>query len=84
MYELKGTLKKKNDSQYISENFNKREFIVSVDGKIKQEIKLEFRNDNCDKLDSISIGEEVTVGFFINGRESKGNHYNTLVAFKID
>lgn len=93
-YELKGKLIEKFDTVVISEKFRKREFVIEQKETTKngfeytETIKLQFTQDNCDRLDKISIGDDVNVGFNIRGKrwEKNGdvNYFNNLDAWKIE
>jgi hypothetical protein len=87
---MKGTIKRINDVQQVSDKFKKQELILVVqDGKYDQTICIEFQQDNCSMLDSFGDGQEVVVEINIRGREwtnPKDNTirvFNTLVGWKI-
>ncbi|WP_415886787.1 DUF3127 domain-containing protein [Neptuniibacter sp. QD37_6] len=83
-YELTGKIKLIQDPQTFNSGFTKREMVVTVDdGKYPQEINLEFVQDKVSLLESLQIGQEVTVSFDIRGREYNGRYYNNLVGWKI-
>ena len=83
-YDLTGKVKLIQDAQTFSSGFTKREMVVTVeDGKYPQEINLEFLQDKVSLLDSIQVGQEVTVSFDIRGREYNGRYFNNLVGWKI-
>ena len=72
-YNITGRIKSIGKTQDISEKFRKRELILleSV-GQRDQPVPIEFTQDRTDMLDGFNPGEEVTVSFFINGREWVG------------
>lgn len=83
-YELTGKIKLIQDPQTFNSGFTKREMVVTVDdGKYPQEINLEFVQDKVSLLDSLQIGQEVTVSFDIRGREYNGRYFNNLVGWKV-
>ncbi len=83
-YELTGKVKLIQDPQTFNSGFTKREMVVTVeDGKYPQDINLEFVQDKVALLDSLQVGQEVTVSFDIRGREYNGRYYNNLQAWKV-
>jgi single-strand DNA-binding protein len=83
-YDLTGKVKLIQDAQTFGSGFTKREMVVVVeDGKYPQEINLEFVQDKVSLLDTVSIGQEVTVTFDIRGREYNGRYFNNLQGWKI-
>lgn len=83
-YELTGKVKVVQDAQTFGSGFTKREFVVTVeDGKYPQEIILECVQDKVSLLDSLTVGQEVTVTFDIRGREHNSRWFNNLVAWKV-
>ncbi len=83
-YELSGKVKLIKDTEQFSSGFTKREMVVTVaDGNYPQDINLEFLKDKTSLLDSVSVGQEVTVSFDIRGREYNGRYFNNLVGWKI-
>lgn len=70
MYELKGTIKVKKDTQQVSDKFRKREFVVSDnDPQYPQVIQFELTQDRCSLLDDYNVGDDVQVTFNVRGRE---------------
>ena len=83
-YELSGKVKLIKDTEQFSSGFTKREMVVTVaDGNYPQDINLEFLKDKTSLLDSVSVGQEVTVSFDIRGREYNGRYFNNLVGWKV-
>jgi hypothetical protein len=83
-YDLTGKVKLIQDAQTFGSGFTKRELVVTVeDGKYPQEINLEFVQDKVSLLDTVQVGQEVTVTFDIRGREYNGRYFNNLNAWKI-
>ena len=77
------------DTQQVSENFKKREFILQtdLDTPYPQEIAMELQGGHVDLLNEFSAGQHVSVDFSLRGRkhEKDGNArwFNTLVAFRL-
>ena len=83
-FELTGTLKVLQDTQTFASGFSKREFVIEVpDGKYPQLIKFGALKDKIAMLDSVSVGDELTVTFDVRGREYNGNYYVDLNEWKI-
>ncbi len=75
-------------TQQISDKFKKREFVIETDEQYPQLIKMEFVQDNCSKLDSFAIGQDVEVYFNLRGRkwtnkEGKDNYFITLSVWRM-
>ncbi len=69
-YTITGTIKTVGKTQDISDKFRKRELILlERSGQYEQPIPIEFTQDRVGLLEGFQPGEEVTVSFFINGRE---------------
>lgn len=83
-YDLTGKVKLVQDAQTFGSGFTKREVVVTVeDGKYPQEISLEFVQDKVSLLDTVQVGQEVTITFDIRGREYNGRYFNNLQGWKI-
>ena len=83
-YDLTGKIKLIQDAKTFDSGFTKREMVVIVeDGKYPQEINIEFVQDKIALLDSLKVGQEVTVTFDIRGREYNGRYFNNLQGWKI-
>jgi hypothetical protein len=83
-YDLTGKIKLIQEAKTFDSGFTKREMVVIVeDGKYPQEINLEFVQDKVALLESLQIGQEVTVSFDIRGREYNGRYFNNLQGWKI-
>lgn len=84
MYELSGKIKVIEDTQSFSSGFTKREFVVTTgDSKYPQDIKFEVVKDKTALLDSLSVGQEVSVNFDIRGNEYNGRYYVNLNCWKL-
>lgn len=83
--QLQGQLKLKNDTQKVSEKFQKRDFVVTTDfdGNYPQHISLQLTQDKVNLLDNINIGDLITVEFNLKGREHNDKYFNQLDAWKI-
>ena len=88
-FELTGRLYKKFDTTQITDSFKKREFVVEIeDGAYPQLIKFQLTQNNCDKLDPYSEGDELKVTFSLKGREytkdGRTSYFTNLDAWRLD
>ena len=86
---LKGRIIDIFETQQVTDTFKKREFILETDEQYSQLVKLELVQDNCTKLDSLAIGQEVTAHFNVRGRkwtnkEGKDNYFISLNVWRIE
>ncbi|MCB0430402.1 MAG: DUF3127 domain-containing protein [Flavobacteriales bacterium] len=90
MYTLTGTLKVKQETKQIKDSFRKREFVVTENSsQYPQHVSFQLTQDKCELLDSIEPGDQVTISFFIRGREwvsreGETKYFNSLDAWKIE
>lgn len=87
--ELTGKIKLVRPTQKVSETFSKREFVITTDEQYPQDIQIEFTQDKCDLLNDVQVGQQVTVGINIRGREwinpqGESKYFNTIQAWKIN
>jgi len=67
--ELKGKVHKIGNSQTFG-NYEKRELVIKTDEQYPQTISIEFGQGKCNEyIDKLTIGQEVTVGINLRGRE---------------
>jgi hypothetical protein len=86
--EVAGKIKLIRDTQQVSNSFSKREFVIETNDQYPQSIQLELHQDNCDIIDSYSIGQEISCGINLRGREWSSplgeiKYLNTIVCWKI-
>jgi hypothetical protein len=90
MLQVKGKLKLKGTEQAVSDRFRKREFVLLDDSsQYPQFISFQLTQDKCSLIDSVNVGDEITVSFNLRGREwtsPKGEvkYFNSLEAWKIE
>lgn len=75
-------------TQTFNKGFRKREFVIECGDKYPQKIIFGLVQDKCDMIDSYSVGDIVTVGFDVKGRDwtdksGAVKYFNTLEAFRI-
>ena len=91
-YEIKGKLIFKEDTQHISESFQKREFVIEVENEKNPQwndfIKIQLIQDRCDLLENIALNENIKVYFNVRGRkwENKGqvSYFTNLEGWRIE
>jgi len=90
MSELQGRLIVKNETkEYGSNGFTKREFVIETETQYPQKILIELIKDKCVLLDSLNIGDSISVSYNINGREwinpeGKVVYFNSIVGWRIE
>lgn len=88
---VEGKITEKYDTQNIKETFRKREFVIEYaeNPQYPEFVKFELIQANCDLLDSVEIGDHVSVNFNLKGRkwtDPKGEvkYFNSLQAWRVD
>ena len=88
---VEGKVLEKFDTQAIKETFKKREFILEYaeNPQYPEFLKFELIQSNCEQIDSIEVGDDVTVSFNLKGRkwtDPKGEvkYFNSLQAWRVD
>lgn len=86
---IAGKIKLIKETQSITENFQKREFVVTTQGEYPNDIIMEFTQDKCSILDQYQEGDNVDVSINIRGREwinpqGEAKYFNTIQAWRID
>jgi len=87
--EVQGKIKAINATQQVSASFKKRELVVTTQDEYPQHILIEFTQDKCDILDNYSVGQEVTVGINLRGREwvnpqGETKYFNSIQGWRIE
>ncbi|SNT30536.1 protein of unknown function [Ekhidna lutea] len=88
---VEGKIVEKYDTQTIKETFKKREFVLEFaeNPQYPEFVKFELIQSNCDQLDSINVGDDVTVNFNLKGRkwtdpQGQVKYFNSLQAWRVD
>jgi len=76
--EIQGVVRCISEETQVSDKFTKRELCLEVSSRTPQVISIEFVQGFCSRLDTVSVGDKVVVGFELMGREYKGKVYNTI------
>lgn len=76
--EVKGKVHKIGNSETFG-NYTKRELVVKTDEQYPQTISIEFGQGKCNEyLDKLTLGQNVTVGINLRGREWKNPQGETV------
>lgn len=70
MIELTGVLSIIKDKEVVGsyKKFSKRECVLKLDSGKREELLIEFHQDECDLLDGYEEGEKVAIGVLLRGR----------------
>jgi len=87
--EISGTIKKIGDTQEITASFKKRELVVTTEEQYPQHLAIEFVQDKTDVLNNYQVGDKVTVGINLRGREwtspqGEVKYFNSIQGWRID
>lgn len=91
--ETKGKLVVKNEVEIISDKFRKKEFIIEKSETVGVStftdfIKFQLINDRVNLIDTIQIGDEVSVSFNLRGRkwekDGKVSYFTNLEAWRLE
>ena len=88
--ELLGKIKLIGDIKTYGDNgFRKRELVLTTEEQYPQHILIEFIQNNCELLDSYSIGQTVRIGINIRGREWESpdqgiKYFNSIQGWRIE
>jgi hypothetical protein len=87
--ELSGKIKAIGAEQQVSPTFKKRELVVETDEQYPQSIMIEFVQDKADLLNGLTVGQNVTVGINLGGREwvnpqGETKYFNSIKGWRIE
>jgi len=87
--EVKGKVKVVNAEQVVSASFRKRELVVTTEEQYPQHILIEFAQDKCDLLNSVNVGDDVTVSINLRGRvwvnpDGETKYFNQIQGWKLE
>lgn len=82
--QITGKVIKIEPTQEVSATFSKKLIVVETPEQYAQQLPIEFVNKNIDKLDSITIGQNVKVDINLRGSEYQGKHYLSAQGWKIE
>lgn len=88
---VEGKIVEKYDTQNIKDSFRKREFVLEYaeNPQYPEFVKFELIQSNCDQLDNLNVGDQVSVNFNLKGRkwtdpQGEVKYFNSLQAWRID
>lgn len=88
--EIIGTIKQIDETKsFGSQNFRKRDVVVTTDEQYPQHILIEFTQDKCDLLDKYTEGQSVKVSINLRGREwinpqGEAKYFNSIQGWRIE
>ncbi|ADV48377.1 DUF3127 domain-containing protein [Cellulophaga sp. E16_2] len=88
--EVEGKVKMVGETQTFGNNgFRKREIVVTTEEQYPQHIMVEFVQDKCDLLDSVSVGQPIKIGINLRGREwvnpqGETKYFNSIQGWRIE
>ena len=87
--QVKAKLVQKFPATTYTETFKKMEFIIEIDSKYPQLVKMEVHNDNILKVEDLPIGTIADWHFNLRGRkwtnkENKDIYFNSLVVWRAE
>lgn len=86
---IRGTIKMIGSTSKVSDNFQKREMVVTTTDQYPQHLLIQFCQDKCEVLDKYKVGEIVDVAINLRGREwtnpkdGEIKYFNTIEGWKI-
>ena len=83
---IKGTLVKILDleqGQGSKGNWQKRKIVIETPGQYPKNVCIDFWGDKCDLIDTMTIGDVLSLGINIESREYNGNYYTDVKAWKV-
>lgn len=87
---FRGTIVSIDDPKQISDNFSKRDFVVSdIQSQYPQHIQFQLSNQRTDLLNGFTTGDMVAVHYNLRGKEytnsaNETKVFNTLDVWKIE
>lgn len=87
--ELTGKIKVLDDTVNVTTEFRKRNVVITTEEQYPQHISVEFIQDNCELLNGCNIGDLVTIGINLKGREWTNKegvvkYFNTIQGWRLD
>ncbi len=72
--------------QQVSDNYKKKDLIICIeeDKPYPQYMKVQFGNAKIDLLNGVAAGMRVKVSVQLKGKNTNGNYFNNLDAFKLE
>lgn len=71
--QVTGTIKRVMPTVVISENFKKRDVVVTTSGEYPQDLNIQFTQNKCDVLNNYQAGDNVVIDINLKGRDRINN-----------
>jgi hypothetical protein len=81
---IKGTVHHIGNTEKITDKFSKRLLVVKTDQEYNNLAPIEFTKDKTELLDSLQIGQSVSVEVNVGGREWQGKYFASITGWKIE
>jgi hypothetical protein len=86
--DITGKVKVIGNTIKVSDNFEKRDLVITTDEQYPQTILIQFSNDRTDLIDKLSIGQTVTISTNLRGREwtnpqGEIKYFNSLDGWRV-
>jgi hypothetical protein len=86
--EVTGKIKVIGATQQVSASFQKRQLVLTTEEQYPQFIEINFVQDKCDLLNGLTVGQNVTVGINLRGREwvnpqGETKYFNDIQGWKV-
>ncbi len=87
--EISGKVKVVLEQQTFGSGFTKREVVVTTQEQYPQHLLVEFVQDKVNLLADLQVGEEVTIGINLRGREWQApdgtvKYFNSIQGWRLD
>jgi len=82
--EIKGKVKHIGEVESFGASFTKRLLVVETEDKFNNLCPIEFQKEKTALLDTLQIGQDVTVQANVGGREYSGKYYPSITGWKIE
>lgn len=86
--QVSGKIKRIGNHIQVTDSFSKRELVIETNEQYPQVLSIEFTQDRADLLNGKHIGQDVTVGINLRGREyikeGEPKVFNSINGWKID
>jgi hypothetical protein len=80
---ITGTVHHIGQTEVISDKFSKRLLVVATEEKFNNLTPIEFTKQNIGLLDTLRIGQSVSVEINLGGREYAGKYYPSITGWKL-
>ena len=88
--QLNGTLKQIDKTKtFGAKEFKKREVVLTTEDQYPQHLLIEFVQDKCELLNAFNVGDSVSIGINLRGREwvnpqGETKYFNSIQGWRID